>query len=142
MTETFAQKLEQAISYFSNLEITIEKPVKVFAPDEFDTYRNHLIAAQLVVIELEKYDQKGLEYLALQGFSIPMAVQIGQSQQAVNSIVSSLHEGCKINSDGLQQILRVLEVYEEIRPSEEIVTDFDKFRKIKAIEEAMRISLS
>ena len=136
------KQLEQAISYFSDLRIPVGGQLQ-FVPGtpEIKECTHYLQIAWDAAAKLGKYTPKGLEHLLLPGFNIPMAVRIGESQKTVEILFLLLSLGTAvIDTDGVEQTVRVLSTYKEILPREVMVTKPDEFKSIQSIVEALEMS--
>ena len=138
--EPTLQNLEKARDYFSALYQrvlsqgylrTLEGRATV------DEYFNAIFYAVYASRQLNNYGREELSFLASNGFTMDATILIGVAQDSVlldaeRSISTKIPA---LESDRIEQTLRVLSSYIHLRRYEERVEDF---RKLRAVEEAMQ----
>ena len=131
-----SKNMKGAQKYFSAL-----KADEVIEPGTKDAsnYTRYIQIAGEAAERLTLYGHNGLKILDSNGFSVPESVLVGTSQESVSlAEIDALQEGIfKTDSNLIEQAERVLGLYIEILPWEERV---ENYRKLKAVDEVMKIS--
>ncbi len=128
------EKLEMAIEYFRGLEPGAE--IQEGTPQSI-LYEENIITASAAGKRLNKYIKENqLEFLASKGFSFHQSVLVGVSQKSVeNRLTIFLQErNYDTRSDSIEQTLRVLSGYEEIKKYELKV---EEHRRLHAVQKAL-----